>query len=560
MPRGSRDAISPVTDHARLTELGSRRFDVLVIGGGITGSGIVREAAMRGLSAALVEKDDFASGTSSRSSRLVHGGVRYLEHGHLRLVFESSAERRRLLHLAPHLVRPLRFTWPVYRGARIPRWKLLAGLTLYDVLALFRNVARHHRLGADDVLQLQPRIRSEGLVGGATYFDASTDDSALTLALALDARDRGAVIVNHARVTRLISDGGKATGAEVVDECRGHRTTVSASVIVNATGPWSDSLRALEGYSARPRIQGSKGVHIMVDHDRVGNHDALTLLSPDDGRVMFVLPAGERTIIGTTDTFTSVSPDSIRATESDIRYLLDAANWFFPHAELTRADVISAWAGIRPLAAASAAGDSVSASREHSIAVSPSGMVSITGGKLTTFRIMAEQTVEKVVGLLRRQAPPSGSDVTPIAWDREASLEDVLAAARSLTGDAPLAAHLVGRYGNKWNDVLGSIRDEIGGAEPISPEAIYRMGELRYSCRREMALTLSDLLIRRSRIAFELDDHGLSIAARVAEYVAPILGWSAPDVAKEIERYNAEVTRIFGIDPDGQRSSGSSAS
>jgi glycerol-3-phosphate dehydrogenase len=207
--RGSCHALSAlVSDPARLSPLGARHFDLLVIGGGITGSGIVREAAMRGLSAALVEKEDFASGTSSRSSRLVHGGVRYLEHGHLRLVFESSAERRRLLRLVPHLVHPLRFTWPVYGGARIPRWKLLAGLTIYDALALFRNVARHHRLSATAVAELQPMLRSDGLRGGATYYDAATDDSRLTLAVALDARARGATIVNHASVTRLIIENG----------------------------------------------------------------------------------------------------------------------------------------------------------------------------------------------------------------------------------------------------------------------------------------------------------------------------------------------------------------
>jgi len=549
-----------VTDPRRLSALEERRFDLLVIGGGITGCGIVREAVMRGLSSALVEKEDFASGTSSRSSRLVHGGVRYLEHGHLRLVFESSAERRRLLRLAPHLVRPLRFTWPVYRGARIPRWKLLAGLAIYDALALFRNVARHHRLSAAAVAELQPMLRSDGLRGGASYYDAATDDSRLTLAVALDARARGATIVNHASVRRLIIEGGQAVGAEVADELHGGTVTVRADAIVNATGPWSDGLRALESGAAGNRVQGSKGVHIIVDRDRIGNHEALTLLSPDDGRVMFVLPSGERTIIGTTDTFTREAPESIRATDSDVRYLLDAANWFFPHAELTRADVIAAWAGIRPLAAATELGDSVSASREHAITIGPAGVVSITGGKLTTFRIMAEQTVDAALKQLHRSAPPSHSATTPIAWTAADSFDDVLSAARAATADASLASHLVTSYGAAWSDVWRTIGDEPGGGERISPEAVYLMGELRHACRHELALTLPDLMIRRTRIAFELEDHGIGLAPRVAEYVAPVLGWSARDVADEVERYGAAVARTFGIQPDGQRSSGTSAS
>ena len=332
----------PISARAqRITALGARTFDVLVIGGGITGCGIARDAALRGLDVALVEKADFASGTSSRSSRLVHGGLRYLEHGHLHLVFESSAERRRLLRIAPHLVRPLEFTWPVYAGARIARWKLSAGLVLYDALALFRNVAAHRRLDRASVLAREPRLRQQGLRGGALYWDAAADDARLTLANALSATDAGATTVNHAGVRDLITGDGKVRGAIVTDVIGGATIPVQARIVVNATGPWSDELRRLDG-EHRPSVRGSKGAHIAIRRERVGNAGALTLLSPRDGRVCFILPSGGHTIVGTTDSYTAASPDEVRATSEDIEYLLEAANAFFPGARLIRDDVVSA--------------------------------------------------------------------------------------------------------------------------------------------------------------------------------------------------------------------------
>jgi glycerol-3-phosphate dehydrogenase len=545
-------ANDPIAARERqLALLASREFDVLVVGGGITGCGIARDAALRGLDVALVEKDDFASGTSSRSSRLVHGGLRYLEHGYLHLVFEASAERRRLLRLAPHLVRPLEFVWPVYAGARVPRWKLQAGLTLYDALSLFRNVGTHRRLTAHQVEAREPALRRDGLLGGARYFDAATDDARLTLANAIGAIDAGAVVVNHAAVLELITRDGHATGARVHDSLGDQTIEVGARIIVNAAGPWSDELRRLdEGpLSERAAVRGSKGVHIAVPRQRIDNHGALTLLSPRDGRVMFVLPGDGQTIVGTTDTFTDATPDEVRASEADVAYLLEAANSFFPAAGLAREDIISAWAGIRPLIASGAdSSDPADASREHAIATSAHGMVSITGGKLTTYRVMAAEVVNAAVARLGAGAPTrSPTRDVPLPGGDLAFIEDAIAAAARATGDAELARHLVRAYGSRWSIVADEIAAP-GGAERIAGGLPYTIGEMRYAVRHEMALTLADLLIRRTHVAFQTRDHGLASASMVASAVAGLLRWDATAVAAALESFRRDVRRIFSID------------
>ena len=498
---------SPMPSRASaLAELSSRVFDCLVIGGGITGAGIAREAAMRGLSVALIDKGDFASGTSSRSSRLIHGGVRYLEYGHLRLVFEASAERRRLLRLAPHLVRPLAFTWPIYDGQRIPLWKINAGLTLYDALALFRNVGRHQLLNPGGIEAREPALRTRLLNGGVRYFDAATDDAQLTLANVVDAAARGAVVANHVVFAGVERDAGDVRIARVWDALSSDRFTVRARMFVNATGPWSDNVRQLEGGRGGARVQGSKGAHIAVGRERIGNHDAVVMLHPRDGRVLFALPNGTQAIIGTTDTFTSASPDEVRANSADVEYLLEAANWFFPEAKLGRADVVAAWAGIRPLVPTS--GSEGSASREHSIKRSRRGSVTITGGKLTTYRIMARQTVDvaaEVLGARTRAAP---TDIVPL----------------------PVAV-------------------ESPGRDDAVPGLPFRRNVLRRAVDQEFACTLGDLLIRRTRAAFETRDNARGIARRLLEVVSPMLGWDGARPSKELERYDAEVERVFRIDP-----------
>ena len=540
-----------------LANLGSRRFDVLVVGGGITGVGVARDAALRGMNVALVERDDFASGTSSRSSRLVHGGLRYLEHGHLHLVFESSLERRRLLELAPHLVRPLEFIWPVYEGARVPRWKLGAGLFLYDLLALFRNVAPHRRLDPDEVLAREPRLRAEDLTGGASYFDAATDDARLTLATALGAHEAGATVANHAGVRRLLVTRGRTGGAIVADSIGGSEVSVRARIVVNAAGQWSDEIRRLDEPTARATLRGTKGVHVTVPRDRIGNHNALTLLSPVDGRVMFLLPGDTHAVIGTTDTETDASPDDVRASRDDVDYLLRTANHFFPAASLTAEDVVCAWAGIRPLVAGRFGTDAAAASREHEITVSERGVVSVSGGKLTTYRAMSAEVVDVVERELGRVATPSETARVPLpGGDFDSFEQEVERALRTLggsvtsgmTGVAEHAEQLVRAYGSRWKAVWAPVRDDPSLAEPLVAGLPYMRAEVAYAVSDEMAVTLADALVRRTHVAFESRDHGRGAAPIAADIAGERLGWDLVARQRAVTAFERETHRLFDID------------
>nr|WP_217442835.1 glycerol-3-phosphate dehydrogenase [Myxococcus sp. CA033] len=536
----------------RLKSLATEEFDVLVIGGGVTGAGTARDAVLRGLKVALVEREDFASGTSSRSSRLIHGGLRYLEHGHLGLVFESSIERQRLLKLAPHLVRPLAFVWPVYAGARVPRWKLNAGLMLYDALSLFRNVKGYKRLNREQLHAAEPALRTDELKGGARYYDAATDDARLTLANALGASESGAVVLNHASVQRLTVVDGHARGAVVVDHLTGQELTVRARAIVNATGPWSDEIRKLDASGGNVHaVRGSKGVHISVPRERLGNHDALTLLSPKDGRVMFVLPADGFTIIGTTETSTRAHPAEVRASETDVAYLLESANAFFPEAHLTRADVVSAWAGIRPLSATGYHGtqaDPGSASREHHIDVSPTGVLAISGGKLTTYRVMARDVVDAVERQLGQPRRKSPTETLPLPGGDIPRMDAELAAARETIGDAATATHLVRAYGSRWRRVWDLTREDAALARPLAEGLPYRAAEAVWGVTHEFVHSLSDLLIRRLKVGFETRDLGRGAAQVAAEVIAPRLGWDAAETQRQLDTYASDALRIFGVD------------
>ena len=524
--------------------------DLLIIGGGINGAAIARDAAMRGIRTAMVDKGDFGWGTSGRSSRLIHGGLRYLEHRDFRLVFEASRERRTLLRIAPHLVWPRSFVFPLYAGGRVPTWKLAAGLWLYDALALFRNVKRHRMLSKRALLRAEPGLRERGLLGGARYFDAHCDDSRLTLATARDAQHHGALVANHARVERLEIADGRVRGATVSDELTGERLTVRALVVVNATGPWADTLRAWAGDP--PALRLTKGAHVAVPRSRVGNREAVTVISPLDGRVMFVVPWGELTYVGTTDTDFNGSPDAVAPDAGDVLYLLRSANALFPHARLQADDVVSAWAGLRPLLRTADARDPGAVSREHRIVEGAAGLVSVLGGKLTTHRAMAAETVNLVLKRLNRlDGRPASTlcrtDREPLIGGEVHDLDLLVQEAVREGASEGEARRLVRIYGSETVALVRAALADPQLARPLVPGHPATRAQLVHAARREMAATLSDLLIRRLRVFHEVPGHAAAEAAGIVDFAAPELGWDAARQAVELAAYLEDVGQMLSF-------------
>jgi len=521
--------------------------DVLIIGGGITGAGIARDAALRGFRTALVDKSDFGAGTSSHSSRLIHGGIRYLEQRAFHLVFEASRERRVLLTIAPHLVRPLAFLFPVYRGGRIPAWKLRAGMWLYDLLSVFRNVHWHRWLRAKKVRRVEPALRDRGLVGAALYYDAQTDDARLVIATVRSAIRAGALAANYVETTALLKPDGRVRGAVVRDVLTGQTASIRANVVVNATGPWSDHLRQLDDSQVVPMLRLTKGAHVTVPRRRVGNEHAVTLLSQIDGRVMFVLPWGELSYIGTTDTDADASPDALRVTAADVMYLLRSANAAFPDAHLGSTDVISAWSGLRPLLREDHANPS-QVSREHRVLESPHGLISIAGGKLTTYRVMARDVVDRVATRLHeldgRPAPARArTDRLPLPGGEAAELEVLVEAARARGASEATARHLVAYYGSEAAAVLNLVDRERPLGEPIIAGRPEIWAEVSYAVERELAVRVQDILIRRLHLFYELADQARSVVPRVAARMKQLLGWDDVKEAEELRDYFQIVER-----------------
>ena len=552
MPEGALHARRASIAHA----LATPTFDLLVIGGGINGAGIARDAAMRGLTVALVEQGDFASGTSSKSSKLIHGGLRYLENYEFALVLEASRERDRLRrHLAPHLVRPMPFVFPVFRGDPVGRMRLTAGLWVYDGLAAFRNIARHRSWGRRTTLQHEPRLRSDGLHGALHYYDCWTDDARLTLETMLAAVGSGAVVCNYVGVVELLRDGGRVAGARVEDRLHGGTLTIRARQVVNATGPWLDRVRRLDDPAASPMLRLTKGVHVVVARERVGNANAIVLRAPRDGRVMFAIPWEDQVLVGTTDTDYDGDPAEVAADADDVRYLLEAVNHYFPAAQLVEADVVGAYAGLRPLVKPADAASPSATSREEAMFESPSGLLSLGGGKLTTYRRVSERVVDRVVERLRaadpgRQfaacrtgsVPLPGADVPPHQGGFRAFVKR-LRAARPAGADEPLARHFLARYGVEAPRLLAETLADPAAARRLVPTLPYRRGEVPYAAVHEMAATMDDVLRRRVPIAFRAADGGVGASDDVAAMMGAVLGWTPAETADAHACYRAGIER-----------------
>lgn len=501
-----------------LERLFAEPFDVLVVGGGITGAGVALDAASRGMRTALVERHDFGSGTSSRSSKLVHGGLRYLSQGEYRLVAQALAERQRLLDNAPHLVRPLPFLYPAY-GSRARMRGVSSALWLYDLAGGFRIGRLHRRLSTADALAHTPSLRADGLVGAHLFMDAQADDARLTLAVVRTAvLDHRAVAANHVPVTGVLTGhGGRVTGASVrVD---GRDLEVRASVVVNAAGVWADELAGDGPGLIRP----AKGVHITVPADLLRTDVALVLTVPSDGRSIFVVPwpGTERVYIGTTDTDYEGPLDRPMCTAGDVAYLLDAVNAALT-TTLTPADVVGTWAGLRPLVAGDPNRRSADLSRRHRVTSGPPGLVTIAGGKLTTYRAMASDTVDEVEAALDRRHRRSPTS--------RMGLRGALAEG---------AGHLAGRYGTEARVLEALVAADPSLGEPLVPTLPYLRAEAVYAARYEMARTLDDVLARRTRSLILGRDASIAAAADVARLLAGELGWSEAESAAHVQAYRA---------------------
>ncbi len=529
-------SFSAAARQENIDRLVQEEFDLLVIGGGITGVAVARDAGLRGFHTALVEKGDFGSGTSSRSTRLIHAGIRYLEYGEFKLVFDASNERRLMRKIAPRLVRPLPFLYPVYRGQKPAPWKLHAGMMLYDALSLFRNVQNHRWLSPSEVQRREPLVAGRGLLNAGRYYDAQVNDARLTLTTAKSAHLHGAVMVNHARVTGLMKAGGRIVGARVVDELSGQEIEVRARVVVNATGVWTDDILGLDERGGNPMIRPTKGIHLLIPRARLQSQHAIIFPVPSDGRHIFLIPWGDFALIGTTDTDYQDDLDNPAATLDDVEYLLGAVRHTFPGAQIGHSDVISTFAGLRPLV--SAPGNPSALSREHVILENRSGLITIAGGKLTTHRLMGKQLTDRIQ---KRLAEEFGVQAASECRTKEPLEGAQIERLRVSGADEPVGKYLADTYGSDATWVLAYAEENPSLGEHIVQELPYLMAEPLYGIQHEMALTLCDVLIRRTHVIYEARDGGLGRARAVAELMAPRLGWDEVEVERQVADYAAQV-------------------
>jgi glycerol-3-phosphate dehydrogenase len=541
MPLGSFDRSE------NIDQLGAGTHDLLVVGGGITGAGVALDAASRGLRTALVERDDFASGTSSKSSKLVHGGLRYLQNGDVRLVYEALRERQRLLRNAPHLVKVLPFLIPIFtgKGGIIPRQlarALGSAMWMYDLTGGLRIGKRHRRLGRDAARAHMPTL-SDRMAWAYLYYDAQTDDARLTLALARTAAlDFGATVVNHAAVTALRKDGDRVTGALV--DTGDRQVEVRARVVINATGVWADDVRALDEGSDPGSIRPAKGIHITVPWDKVRNDIAAVVPVPKDRRSVFVVPwpgqdgtvggPGSVTYIGTTDTDYGGDVDDPQCTAEDVAYLLDAINSSITE-PLDESDVLGTWAGLRPLVRDAGSTRTADMSRRHQVLTSAGGLVTVTGGKLTTYREMAEDAVDAATAV--------AGDRLPRRARRSRTRKLRLRGADGWQQAAATDLHLGERYGGEAGVLAAMIDADPALGEPLVPGLPYRRAEAVYAARYEMAVTLDDVLSRRTRARLRNRDAAAAAADDAATLVGAELGWSEAERAAQVAAYREAAAR-----------------
>jgi len=540
-------ALAPDQRERALDEMAAGELDVLVIGAGVVGAGAALDAVTRGLRTGLVEARDYASGTSSRSSKLVHGGLRYLEMLDFGLVTEALRERGLLIQrLAPHLVRPVPFLYPL-RGRGWERWYAGSGVALYDVLGMLskrgRGVPRHRHLTRKGARAVAPSLRKDALVGAIQYYDAQIDDARHTMFLARTAASYGAAVASRARVTGLLREGERVTGAVVQDLESGRELHVHARQTVNATGVWTDETQGLAGERGQFAVRASKGIHLVVPRDRLRSDSGLILRT--ETSILFVIPWGRHWIIGTTDTDWTLDKAHPAASRSDIDYLLDHVNAVL-ETPLTHADVEGVYAGLRPLLSGESEATS-KLSREHAVAHPVPGLVVVAGGKYTTYRVMAKDAVDEAVhgraSDLDQSVPGSVTDTVPLlgaeGWHALWNQRRVLA---RRTGLHPVRIeHLLRRYGSLTQEVLDLVDADATLGEELQGADEYLRAEIVYATSHEGARHLDDVLTRRTRISIETFDRGLGVCEEAARLMGGVLGWSDEQMTREVEHYRQRV-------------------
>ncbi len=539
-----------------LGALASERFDVLVVGGGIVGAGTLLDAASRGLRAALIEQTDIAAGSSSRSSRLIHGGLRYLEQLHFGLVAEALEERARILRLAPHLVRLEPFLFPIYGLPLVHQGFYGAGILLYDLLGSRHGAGFARHMRAEAAREFAPQLRPEGLQAGILYHDGVEDDARYTLAVLRTAIQTGpgAVVATRVQGLATLTEGGRAIGVRARDLVSGDELDIKAARVVDATGAWAAGNAGGDGGPAggATRIVPSRGAHLVIHRERLQARGGMTLRIP--GRVVFVIPWPDRWIIGTTDHADTRPPERPTALDEDVDELLEVVNHRLD-IDLSRADVLATYAGLRPLVG-DVGGSTVKASREHKVTTDDAGIVRIGGGKYTTYRVMARDTIDAALGPEEARRRPSATAELPLVG--AASRESVGALATSIARQTGLAddvaRRLVDRHGSRALEVVALGR-ELDLLRPLAPDIDHLEAEVAWAARDELAGSLDDVMARRMRLAQERSDHGGAVAPRMAAILCAELGWDPAVQAAEIARYVTGAAVEYAV-PDGGPATG----
>lgn len=513
-------------------------YDVVIIGGGSVGAGAAVDAATRGLKTAVLEARDFAAGTSSRSSKMFHGGLRYLAMFDFRLVAESLKERElNMSTLAPHLVKPLKFIFPLtHRGWE--RVMMFGGFTLYDLMGGAKSVPMQKHLTRKGVLKVTPGLKEDAVVGGVRYYDTLVDDARHTMTVLRTAAEYGASVRTGTEVTGFEKDArGRITAAHVRDLETGRETTVRGKVFINATGVWNDKIQDMAGAEGKFTVHASKGVHIVVPKDALDAEAALCFVT--EKSVLFVIPWGEYWIIGTTDTDweKGLSLPDPAPTKADIDYILDQVNQRVRN-KITREDIVGVYSGLRPLLSGKS-DSTTNLSRNHAVARVAPGLVSVAGGKYTTYRVIGKDAVDLAAKELGTKVAESITEKTPIlgADGYHALANQVPALARRYNLSETYIEHLLGRYGSLIDEVLAPAAEDASLLEPVPGAESYLWAEVRYAVTHEGALHIDDIVSRRLRVAIEFADRGVAAAQPIAEFVAPLLGWDQSDIEREVSQF-----------------------